>query len=422
MKNRMLNFSGVSLSVSFDREKAEPIVENISKGCLNESYTPDPDELINSLVYMSECDKSHFIDKIDTSLTGEYIKEQEHIIDEEILEDYKELQNIMRLMYAYEALQSGDTDLIKSAMKKILYYFNSEFQRDDSEKLLNDYLDNMTEDEMKKYLQDFLANNIETSTFLSGIILAKQEEEKNKKKSYYGGGGYAAAVPTVKAITNSEQEKPATPENVKPVENQNKEEVLKSENEKKKEAETNKTTDKEKIKDDFLNSSTDSKKTKKDPVTKTIDNIKNTITSGNGKTLSNSVGGAAEAGIEAVKDLIANSGKVKQAIDGKLSSSVTAIANRGMEKIKPLVANVTENVGNSSAVIPGLAGLSTAAVAGVGTKVYIDKKDNKKSEEKTTKFFTNIEEEPEEKEEKNENDEEEIISKEDLVSSLENKF
>ena len=87
-----------------------------------------------------------------------------------------------------------------------------------------------------------------------------------------------------------------------------------------------------------------------------------------------------------------------------------------------IIANVTENVGNSSAVIPGIAGLSTAAVAGVGTKVYIDKKDNKKSEEKTTKFFTNIEEEPEEKEEKKENDEEEVISKEDLVSSLENKF
>lgn len=418
MKNKMLNFSGVSLSVSFDREKAEPIVENISKGCLNESNTPDPDELINSLVYMSECDKSHFIDKIDTSLTGDYIKQQEHLIDEEILEDYKELQNIMRLMLAYEALQSGEIDLIKSAMKKILYYFNSEFQRDNSDELLNEYLDKMTEDEMKQYLQDFLANNLETSTFFSAALLAKKEEESNKQRSYSGGYSGASSIPSVRAISNDEElpkvEDVKQTEIANQVENVKQEEVLKSDNKTKEVSDAAKKKDSENIKNDFLNSSSN-KKQSSGGIQGAVEAIKNAIGSTSTKSLSNSVGDAAASGIDTVKDLIANGGKLKETIDGKLSSSITSIANRGMETIKPLVANVSENMGNSSAVIPGVAGLSTAAVAGLGTKVYMDKRNDKNKE--TTKFFDNIEEDEEEEKEEQE-EETKPLSREDLLNML----
>lgn len=427
MKNRMLNFQGVALSVSFDREKAEPIVENISKGCLNESYTPDPDELINSLTYMSECDKSHFIDKLDTSLTGDYIKEQEHLIDEEILDDYNELQNIMRLMYAYEALQSGDIDLVKSAVKKLIYYFNSEFQRDNSEELLNEYVDKLSEDDMKNYLNDFILNNLETSTFFSAALMAKKEEENNRSRSSsgYGGGssqGYTS-VPTVKAKTNEqkEEEKTKTPENVKTTEEQKGNDGLKSEKIKKEsEKQSQQTKKDDKIKQDFLNSSTDKNKQNNNGRTSALESIKNTITSGNSKNLSNSVSEVAEKGIDSVKDLIANGSKVKNTIDGKLSSSISKVANKGIETIKPIVKTTSENMGNSNAVLPGVAGLSTAAVAGLGTKLYIDKKDDKKYDKKEEKVEVpdNTEEEKRKEKEK-EKETLKISSKEDILKLLE---
>lgn len=422
MKNKLLNFQGVSLSVSFDREKAEPIVENISKGCNNEANTQDSDELINSLIQMSESDKSHFLDKIDTSLTGEYIIEQEHLIDGEIWDDYKELQNIMRLMYAYDALQSGDTDLVKSAVKKLLYYFNSEFQREGSDKLLDDYIEGMSEEEMQKYLQDFLTNNIETSTFFSGILAAKKQEESNKKQSSSSGGGYKgryAQITTTKAITSEDKKQQAQQEvkNVKTVEQKKLDEVLESEDSKKYiEEQTNQTKKVENIKNDFLNNSTEDKKENK-LENNLIESLKNKSTSSSGKSLANSMSGLAESGIETVKDLIASGGKLKEEINGKLSSSISSIANKGMETIKPLVATASESIGNSSAVIPGVAGLSTAAVAGLGTKVYIDKKNDKEREE-TTNFFEDINEKEEEEKEQ----EEIALSKEDLVKALENKI
>ena len=73
-----------------------------------------------------------------------------------------------------------------------------------------------------------------------------------------------------------------------------------------------------------------------------------------------------------------------------------------------------DNSGNS--FIPPIAGISTAAVAGIGTKMYIDKKEDNKEE--TDSFFSK-DEQKEIKEEKDTEEENKTMSKEDLIKAIE---
>lgn len=105
-------------------------------------------------------------------------------------------------------------------------------------------------------------------------------------------------------------------------------------------------------------------------------------------------------------------------VKSNLSSSIKAIKD---ETIKPIISlsnsiNGTES-SSSQKFIPPIAGVSAATVAGLGTKMYVNKseKDNKVDQEEDIVFIKDIEEETKQ-------EEREALSKEDLLKVLENKI
>lgn len=156
------------------------------------------------------------------------------------------------------------------------------------------------------------------------------------------------------------------------------------------------------IKNDFKNASSTSTSTSSAPKNKLANSVLDLIA--NGKQTAN-----IDETVEKVTD------EVKKA-SGKITSSISNLKNFNGGKIIPKI--VENNNGEKNTFIPPIAGLSAAAVAGLGTKLYIDKdkdndKDKKDDESEENKFFKDIDEEEEQK-----ND---SLSKEDLITILENK-
>ncbi|MDO4995626.1 MAG: hypothetical protein Q4E69_00460 [Bacilli bacterium] len=117
-----------------------------------------------------------------------------------------------------------------------------------------------------------------------------------------------------------------------------------------------------------------------------------------------------------IKDMISNGGTTTvapKADASKMVSSVTSNATP-LKPIKIDDAPATENTSTAGKFIPPIAGVSTAAVAGIGAKLYMNKKDDKdkeKEEKHENKFFDeNIK--PEEESKLN------FSSKEDIIKLL----
>lgn len=122
-----------------------------------------------------------------------------------------------------------------------------------------------------------------------------------------------------------------------------------------------------------------------------------------------------------IKDMISN-GKTAtttqatttKADPSKMVSSVTSNST----PLKPITiddtSTKTETTSTAGKFVPPIAGISTAAVAGLGAKLYIDKKDKKdeKKEEKSENKFFNDNIEPEEESKLN------FSSKEDIIKLL----
>lgn len=131
------------------------------------------------------------------------------------------------------------------------------------------------------------------------------------------------------------------------------------------------------------------------------------------------------ATVPEIKDMISN-GKTSnntsttlesatKADPAKMVSSVTS----NFTPLKPIKIDdtsiKTETTSTAGKFVPPIAGASTAAVAGLGTKLYLDKKDKKdsKNEEKNDNKFFNDNIEPEEESELN------FSSIEDIIKLLE---
>ena len=112
-----------------------------------------------------------------------------------------------------------------------------------------------------------------------------------------------------------------------------------------------------------------------------------------------------------------NLDNVSEGISGTLNSAIDTInkikSNSPLKLTKIKNMDMQDNSGNS--FIPPIAGISTAAVAGIGTKMYIDKKEENKDD--SDSFFTK-DEQKEIKEEKEE-EENKTLSKEDLIKAIE---
>lgn len=97
----------------------------------------------------------------------------------------------------------------------------------------------------------------------------------------------------------------------------------------------------------------------------------------------------------------------------KLSSSVKNTESSLKPTTKVIPEEVIEEDSNSSKFIPPIAGVATASIAGIGTKLYIDKKkeedDSDEDDDENRKFF------------EEDDIEREAISKEDLVEMLDDK-
>lgn len=418
--NKMLKFSGVNLNVKYNKEKSKDSTNAIINACMSAYEFDYIDKIIQTIEGLSPSNHN-FLNNINTNLTGVSLINEEKQLKDDTWEEARDLMNLINILDTYEALQSDDPELIKEALKKILKVFDPQFKGENSDALVEEYISKLSKEEMVAYLQNYLDEKVSNSRFINRVLTEKFEADSRKSSSSYGGGGYSASpasMPTVKALTSEDLKDETKPkeETIKPAEIQEvNKDILKSEDIKKEET-TTETKENKDIENDFLNSSI-TKQKENQSTNSGITNSNSSSIASSGKSLATSVGGAAENGIETVKDLIANAGKLK----GALSSSVTSIADNTLKTIKPLVKNVSENVGNSSAVLPGIAGISTAALAGAGTKLYIDKKENEENEEddneEHNKFFDLPDEDDDEQDTIDD-----ALSKEDLMKMLENKF
>lgn len=180
------------------------------------------------------------------------------------------------------------------------------------------------------------------------------------------------------------------------------------------------TTNKNSSKDSFINDFTNA-------------NLNNTNKSSGKNTSTSKISSTGMA--TSLKDLISNKKDAssltsdtvkdisdKTAIKTEAGTLVSSINNNKSTLLKPiktdLLADIsTEETTTAGKFVPPIAGLTTAGVAGVGTKLYIDKKNkNDSDEEQEENNFFNFEEEF------NTNNEEKAISeplsKDELLQSL----
>ena len=104
-----------------------------------------------------------------------------------------------------------------------------------------------------------------------------------------------------------------------------------------------------------------------------------------------------------IKDMISNGGTTSVATKSDPSKMVSSVTSNATP-LKPIKIDdtpTTETTSTAGKFIPPIAGVSTAAVAGIGAKLYMNKKDDKekdKEEKHENKFFNeNIEQEEESK-------------------------
>ncbi|MDO4995628.1 MAG: hypothetical protein Q4E69_00470 [Bacilli bacterium] len=176
------------------------------------------------------------------------------------------------------------------------------------------------------------------------------------------------------------------------------------------------------IKNDMTNSATNSTTNKKTSTTQ-----KSSIASGLTTSIKSAVSGkgvvndVASATKEIAEKVESTAQDIAKEVKGTLASSINSFNN---EKIKPLV-KMTSSItggdgGTTNKFIPPIAGVTAATVAGLGTKMYIDKPSiHKKKDDEDNKKLNEVEDEEAKKEEVKE--EPKTLSKDDLIRILENK-
>lgn len=419
---RLINFGGTNLSVNYNKEVAESIKSSLNTLYINLTHITLPKIPIQNIEDESKKWYKNYMSNLDTTLTGDQLIAK----GDKILQDAKDLDDEMtrtvNILSCYEALQSGDTNLMLDTLKGLYNgkWYDKEWLSQKKE------LEELSPEELKKILQEYFNENYKKNTFISGIIIDKLESENRNTKSY--SSGYSKSI-------NTSNIEPATILNTNEQVEKNTETNNTDSNINKKEALPSKNTTKRKASDQTPKT-----------VTKTTTNTKtpiSTTSTENDKTkIANIIGGTTKASsIGAVtretlsssnlpvdestsKDLSdsvidkVNLDSVSKGVSGTLNSAIDTInkikSNSPLKLTKIKNMDMQDNSGNS--FIPPIAGISTAAVAGIGTKMYIDKKEDNKEE--TDSFFSK-DEQKEIKEEKDTEEENKTMSKEDLIKAIE---
>ena len=419
---RLINFGGTNLSVNYNKEVAESIKSSLNTLYINLTHITLPKISIQNIEDESKKWYKNYMSNLDTTLTGDQLIAK----GDKILQDAKDLDDEMtrtvNILSCYEALQSGDTNLMLDTLKGLYNgkWYDKEWLSQKKE------LEELSPKKKKKILQEYFNENYKKNTFISGIIIDKLESENRNTKSY--SSGYSKSI-------NTSNIEPATILNTNEQVEKNTETNNTNSNINKKEALPSKNTTKGKASDQTPKT-----------VTKTTTNTKtpiSTTSTKNDKTkIANIIGGTTKASsIGAVtretlsssnlpvdestsKDLSdsvidkVNLDNVSEGISGTLSSAIDTInkikSNSPLKLTKIKNMDMQDNSGNS--FIPPIAGISTAAVAGIGTKMYIDKKEENKDE--TNSFFSK-DDQKEIKEEKDTEEENKTMSKEDLIKAIE---
>ena len=120
-----------------------------------------------------------------------------------------------------------------------------------------------------------------------------------------------------------------------------------------------------------------------------------------------------------IKDMISNGKSTVEAVASKADpSKMVSSVTSNSTPLKPIKIDDTKSpaaeTSTAGKFVPPIAGVSAAAVAGIGAKLYVDKKDDKKEnkEEKHENKFFNENIEPEEESKLN------FSSKEDIIRLL----
>ncbi len=421
---RLINFGGTNLSVNYNKEVAESIKSSLNTLYINLTHITLPKIPIQNIEDESKKWYKNYMSNLDTTLTGDQLIAK----GDKILQDAKDLDDEMtrtvNILSCYEALQSGDTNLMLETLKELYNgkWYDKEWLGQKKE------LEELSPEELKKILQEYFNENYKKNTFISGIIIDKLESENKNKKSY--SSGYSKSIntsniePATILNTNEQVEKNTETNNVMDS-NANKNEI------------SNKNTFKENANDQTPKTVTKTTTNTKTPIsTKSNENDKtkianiiggttkaSSIGAVTGSTLSQSNLPVEESTSKDLSDSIVdkvNLDNVSEGISGTLNSAIDTInkikSNSPLKLTKIKNMDMQDNSGNS--FIPPIAGISTAAVAGIGTKMYIDKKEENKDD--SDSFFTKDEQkEIKEEKEKEEEEENKTLSKEDLIKAIE---
>lgn len=394
LKNKLCVNEGNVKSEISAKFKAITGMKAINNKSNNSTFNVMDDSYIEASV--TKKDINEMPGNIET-LLGDLIKTLED--ESQIMNDYLTRKNTAEHIEEYRKFLSEHSEKDYDPVK-IKVNYNGSIGSDYN---LSEGIELQNYKNIQKYVEDYdnmvALTNLKNSKLLNKAINKKvafsnagENKPKNRKAvSYSASNSYVAPNVNNKVFSNNETQttKTETANNeakvndVKPVETSNQ---LKSNT-------TTKTADKQSsnnIKSDMTKSSSTKNTTgsqKSSIVNGITSTIKNAIDGKNTSAMGTSIS-KATLNSNSDKNLAGKMGKeaekIGKEITGKLSSSVNSLAK---EKIKPIV-NLSRSVMNedlkptAGKFIPPIAGVSAAVVAGVGTKIYEDKKDNKKDDKK----------------------------------------
>ena len=372
---------------------------------------------------------------LNTSATMQSIKDMPANI-ETLLDDLvKKIENENEIMEAYYT-RSETAKNLEQYKKFLSEHTEEEFKNNGDEKGLADYLDK------KQKVDDYYnlagLTNLKNSKLVDKAINKKMafSEAGQRKATGNSSSNITRATtyqtPTVSNGFSESNQKTASVQNVQTdnVKTNAASDTLKSSDQAKKE--TTKQTSSN-MKTDMTKSPINSTTNNKKATTAQSNTKKSSFANGITTSIKNSISGkdiidgAASTANKIMDDVESKAKEVSKEINnvkGTLSSSVKSFNN---QKIKPLVKMTSSMVGTDGSkpnkFIPPIAGVTAAAVAGMGTKVYVDKETiNKNKKNDQTKFFNTIDEKDEDDKEKEKQEEKnDSLSKEDLIRILENK-
>ena len=416
MKNKLINFSGVNLSVNYSREQAEEIKTQLDKLYNELRHITLPKIPISEIENENQKWNKYYMSNLNTTLTGDQLITKGDQLLEEAKDINLEFIRTVNVLSCYEALQSDNVDLMRNVLKSVTntkWYYGSWA-------LHNKQIDKMSVEELKKYLQEYYNKDLKKNTFITKVITDKLEKENQQKNSSYSGGGRSR-----KAITIPEEPIQST---VEKVEETAKDAVV---------TEPTKTTNQKILNsDDNLTKPIESAIPKEE--TNSAEGTAIPLVSNNNQN-NGVIGGTTKAAsIGAVTGIASNLGQtgtstkdlsdslkdklniddISDKIDGTLNSAISTInkikSNSPLKLTKVNNMEMQDNSGNN--FIPPIAGISSAAVAGIGTKMYISRKDDDEYEESDSFFSKEDQKDIKEKETKEEN---KSLTKEDLIKAIE---